>query len=129
MEIATVAELVREFKKVSKRIRRFHENEGGLVNSHPAVELAYSRNTRALFEIERKLNDAGLSVLAVYLRVEHELTVARALTRFTDGVRASNLHRMRRTLTSWLDRLGKVPAVASDDSHGPAAPGLIEGDG
>jgi hypothetical protein len=99
----TVADLVNAFQQVSKRIQRFHDANAGMMDENTNTEAAYYRNTRALFEIEQRLRNAELDTLVNYLRVEHELTVARALARYSESFRDSNLRRTRRALAWWLD--------------------------
>jgi hypothetical protein len=111
----TVADLVNEFQQVSKRIQRFHDANAGMMDEKMVTEAAYYRNTRALFEIEQRLRNAKLDTLVNYLRVEHELTVARALARHSDTLRASNLNRMRRSLKFWLGgSIGQVVMPRED---------------
>lgn len=127
---ATARDLVIDFRTASQIIRRLVADSAGWLEMLPSTEAAYARNTQALFEIERRLREADAAILVPYLRVEHELTVARTLTQeHSENMRASALRQTRRTLAALLNgEVGGV-VVPGETGHNFTAAGLISGDG
>lgn len=94
----TLADLIAEFQRVSSRIQHFYKDYAGHASNNPSTEAACHRNVAALFRIEQRIRDAGFTTIIMHLRIEHELTVGRALRPHHPVMPANHLRIIRREL-------------------------------